>query len=164
VKGFATLLKPEGVVTFEFPHVLNMIREVQFDTIYHEHFSYLSLVAVDRVLATAGLKAFDVTLLPTHGGSLRLFVGHAGHVRPLLPLWRRVRRSAPQRWTDVTGYEGFADRVAAARDSFSAFLAQARGEGRTVAAYGAAAKGRCPSRMRVASDLTSIALLKGNRN
>ncbi|MDP1987787.1 class I SAM-dependent methyltransferase, partial [Phenylobacterium sp.] len=76
VAGFREVLKPEGVLTFEFPHFLNMLEMVQFDTIYHEHFSYLSLLAVAQVLRANGLRAFDVELLPTHGGSLRLFCAH----------------------------------------------------------------------------------------
>ncbi len=77
VAGFKELLAPHGVVTFEFPHLLNLIDDVQFDTIYHEHFFYLSLVAVDKIMASAGLRVFDAQQLPTHGGSLRLFVCHA---------------------------------------------------------------------------------------
>ena len=73
VKGFATLLKPTGVATFEFPHVLNMVRQNQFDTVYHEHFSYLSLTTVKRIFEKQGLNIFDVEELPTHGGSLRVF-------------------------------------------------------------------------------------------
>ena len=76
VGGFEILLGPEGVVTFEFPHVLNLINQVQFDTIYHEHYSYLSLVVVERVLATAKMRVFDVDELPTHGGSLRIYACH----------------------------------------------------------------------------------------
>jgi SAM-dependent methyltransferase len=77
VAGFALLLEPDGVATFEFPHLLNLIRETQFDTIYHEHFSYLSLVAVEKIFAATSLRAFDVEELPTHGGSLRLFACRA---------------------------------------------------------------------------------------
>ncbi len=77
VAGFALLLKPDGVATFEFPHLLNLIRETQFDTIYHEHFSYLSLVAVEKIFAATGLRAFDVEEIATHGGSLRLFACRA---------------------------------------------------------------------------------------
>jgi hypothetical protein len=73
VAGFAILLKPQGVATFEFPHLLNLINENQFDTIYHEHFSYLSLTAVDRIFSANGLMLFDVEQHPTHGGSLRVF-------------------------------------------------------------------------------------------
>ena len=73
VKGFANLLKPNGVATFEFPHLLRLLAEVQFDTIYHEHFSYLSLTTVERIFEANGLSVFDVEEIPTHGGSLRVF-------------------------------------------------------------------------------------------
>jgi SAM-dependent methyltransferase len=142
VQGFATLLKPEGVVTFEFPHILMMIREVQFDTIYHEHFSYLSLVAVERVLAAAGLEAFDVEHLATHGGSLRLYVGLRDRGRAASPALLAARQGELDAGLDrLAGYAGFGARVEGVRASFLAFLATARREGRKVAAYGAAAKG-----------------------
>lgn len=140
--GFAEVLKPEGVVTFEFPHLLNLINEVQFDTIYHEHYSYLSLVVVERVLAAVGLRVFDVEELPTHGGSLRVFACHreAGHKEQLgLTRVRAKERAAGLDHADA--YDGFAPRVEAVRDGFRAFIAGARAEGRRVAAYGAAAKG-----------------------
>jgi SAM-dependent methyltransferase len=140
--GFAVLLKPDGVATFEFPHLLNLIRKTQFDTIYHEHFSYLSLIAVEKIFAATGLSAFDVEEIETHGGSLRLFACRAD-ASP-----RRTQRLADLRAKEreagldaLDAYRGFAPRVEAAKRSFLAFLAQARAEGKTVAAYGAAAKG-----------------------
>lgn len=142
VGGFADILKPEGVATFEFPHLLNLIRELQFDTIYHEHFSYLSLVAVERVLAACGLAAFDVEALPTHGGSLRLYVCREGAgfaPTPRLEAARGAERAA--RLDAIEGYAGFAQKVEAVKASFLEFLARAKAEGKTVAAYGAAAKG-----------------------
>jgi SAM-dependent methyltransferase len=142
VAGFAEILKPGGVATFEFPHVLNLIRELQFDTIYHEHFSYLSLVAVERVLGANSLTAFDVEELPTHGGSLRLFVCREGADRaptPRLEAARSAERAA--RLDAIEGYAGFAEKVEAVKTSFLNFLARAKAEGKTVAAYGAAAKG-----------------------
>ncbi len=81
VAGFALLLKPEGVATFEFPHLLRLVSETQFDTIYHEHFSYLSLTAVVRIFTANGLRVFDVEELPTHGGSLRVFAQRANAIR-----------------------------------------------------------------------------------
>lgn len=142
VTGFKVLLKPDGVVTFEFPHVLNLIEQVQFDTIYHEHFSYLSLVAVDKVLAACGLAAFDVDELPTHGGSLRLFAGHQGAARTASAALEDVRRrERAARLDSLDGYAGYAARVEAVKRSFAAFLDRARREGKRVAAYGAAAKG-----------------------
>lgn len=140
--GFAILLKPQGVATFEFPHLLNLIQEVQFDTIYHEHFSYLSLLAVENVLARSGLRAFDVEKLPTHGGSLRLFVCHAAadyiESESLAGLRALERANGIDR---LEGYQGFASNVEKVCEAFVAFMKKAKEEGKTVAAYGAAAKG-----------------------
>ena len=82
VAGMARLLKPEGVITLEFPHLERLIAENQFDTIYHEHFSYFSLITIERLAARHGLKLIDVEELPTHGGSLRVYLAHAGSARP----------------------------------------------------------------------------------
>lgn len=142
VAGFREVLKPEGVLTFEFPHFLNMLELVQFDTIYHEHFSYLSLLAVAQVLAANGLRAFDVELLPTHGGSLRLFCAHEESSHQETEALKSLRaREAAAGLDRLETYDGYTARVEAVRDSFLAFLAKAKAEGKTVAAYGAAAKG-----------------------
>lgn len=142
VAGFAEILKPEGVSTFEFPHLLNLIRELQFDTIYHEHFSYLSLVAVERVLEACGLRAFDVERLSTHGGSLRLFVCRKGARHAATPRLEEARADERAAGLDrIEGYAGFAEKVDGVKAGFLAFLARAKAEGKTVAAYGAAAKG-----------------------
>jgi SAM-dependent methyltransferase len=142
VAGFALLLKSGGVATFEFPHLLNLIRETQFDTIYHEHFSYLSLVAVETIFAAAGLRAFDVEELPTHGGSLRLYACRAeapyGETDSLMALRVKEHEAGLD---SLSAYRGFAPRVEAVKRSFLAFLERARSEGKTVATYGAAAKG-----------------------
>jgi SAM-dependent methyltransferase len=142
IAGFPQVLKAEGVLTFEFPHLLNLIDEVQFDTIYHEHFSYLSLLALEPVLNANGLRPFDAERLPTHGGSLRLFCVHVGSMREetqaLADLRQAERSGGLQR---LATYEGFPSRVEAVRDSFLQFLAGAKADGRKVAAYGAAAKG-----------------------
>lgn len=142
VAGFQHVLKPEGVLTFEFPHLLNLIEKVQFDTIYHEHYSYLSLLAVEKVLRTHGLRPFDVELLPTHGGSLRLFCAHqdAAHqeTQALGDLRAREQAAGLDR---PEGYDGFTKRVEEVRRGFLDFLRQAQAEGKTIAAYGAAAKG-----------------------
>jgi SAM-dependent methyltransferase len=142
VAGFATLLAPQGVVTFEFPHVLNLIEKVQFDTIYHEHFSYLSLVAVEKVFAAVGLKAIDVEELPTHGGSLRLFAAllQSSH-QPSARLEALRAKEHAAGLDTLAGYEGFAAKVAEVKRGFLAFLAQAKAAGKKIAAYGAAAKG-----------------------
>jgi hypothetical protein len=142
VAGFPHVLKAQGVLTFEFPHLLNLIEKVQFDTIYHEHFSYLSLLAVEKVLRANGMRPFDVELLPTHGGSLRLFCCHdaAAHeeTQGLRDLRAREHAAGLDR---LETYGGFTARVETVRKDFLAFLARARAEGKTVAAYGAAAKG-----------------------
>jgi SAM-dependent methyltransferase len=140
--GFRHVLKPEGVLTFEFPHLLNLIEQVQFDTIYHEHFSYLSLLAVEQVMQASGLRVFDVELLPTHGGSLRLFVCHAGSGHEETEALRALRqREAAAGLSDIASYAGFTPRVEAVRASFRAFLDKAKADGKRIAAYGAAAKG-----------------------
>jgi hypothetical protein len=141
--GFAALLKPSGVATFEFPHLLRLMEQSQFDTIYHEHFSYLSLTAVRSVFEKAGLAIFDVLELPTHGGSLRVFAQrrntgvHAAResVAELLATEERagIRTSAY--------YEGLQGRAERIRDDLLRFLHEARNAGKCVAAYGAAAKG-----------------------
>jgi len=140
--GFRELLKDEGALTFEFPHLLNLIQKVQFDTIYHEHFSYLSLLAVEQVLRANGLRPFDVERLSTHGGSLRLYCCHlgAGHEETAALAALRAEEQAAGLGRIET-YAGFAPRVEAVRDSFRAFLAAEKAAGRRLAAYGAAAKG-----------------------
>lgn len=142
VGGMPAVLKPEGVATLEFPHLLTLIDGNQFDTIYHEHYSYLSLIALLPVFSRAGLRVFDVERLPTHGGSLRLFLCHdgAGHretenVATLRDEERRAGLDGP----DV--YAVFAERVREARRALLSFVIDARRTGRRVAAYGAAAKG-----------------------
>lgn len=143
VAGFATLLKPQGVATFEFPHLLSLLTHTQFDTIYHEHFSYLSLTALQAVFTAAGLQVFDVETLPTHGGSLRLFVQRedtgAHPVTAQLAATLDTERQAGL--ADETGYrhlQAAADKV---KNDFVAFLIEAKRAGKRVMAYGAAAKG-----------------------
>ena len=143
VAGIAILLKPEGTVTIEFPHLLKLIEHVEFDTIYHEHYSYISLYAIEQVFKRFGLRIHDVEELPTHGGSLRIFATHADRAgvidSPQLIALRAEEAAAGV--ADAVMYQRFAERVEACRASVLAFLAQAKAEGRTVAAYGAAAKG-----------------------
>ena len=142
VAGFAAVLKPNGVVTFEFPHLLNLIEQVQFDTIYHEHYSYLSLLVVERVLRSTGLRAFDVELQPTHGGSLRVHACLAGGPHSARASLRAVRAAERKAGLDKAAtYDGFAERVAHVREEFRAFIAERHATGRRIAAYGAAAKG-----------------------
>ncbi len=142
VAGFPLVLKPEGVLTFEFPHLLKLIELVQFDTIYHEHFSYLSLLAVEKVLAANGMKAFDVEQLPTHGGSLRLFCARADSSHAETGALRDLRAAEAAAGLDTRApYASFTPRAEAVRDGLLAFLDRAEAEGKKVAAYGAAAKG-----------------------
>ncbi|MFN4355707.1 methyltransferase domain-containing protein [Parvibaculum sp.] len=143
VAGFATLLKPEGVSTFEFPHLLKLVAENQFDTIYHEHYSYLSLSAVARVFEKNGLALFDVEELPTHGGSLRAFAqradtGSREKTTRLAALLEAERRAGVE---GEALYAGFQKRAEKVKDDFTAFLIDAKRKGLKVAAYGAAAKG-----------------------
>jgi len=143
VAGFAVLLKPDGVATFEFPHLQRLVEGCQFDTIYHEHFSYLSLLAVDSIFASNGLQIFDVAELPTHGGSLRVFAQRADRaVRPrnatvaaMLARERAIGMAGPA-WYGTLQLA--AERI---KHDLLAFLVTEKRAGRTVAGYGAAAKG-----------------------
>jgi SAM-dependent methyltransferase len=143
VRGFAILLKPHGCATFEFQHVLRLIQQNQFDTIYHEHFSYLSLTAVMRILAANGLTGFDVEELPTHGGSLRVFAQCTD--TGVQPVSDNVSAMLTQE--DIAGitgaalYTNFQARAEKVKDDFVAYLIEAKREGLKVATYGAAAKG-----------------------
>jgi SAM-dependent methyltransferase len=143
VAGFALLLKPDGVATFEFPHLLRLVQGSQFDTIYHEHYSYLSLTAVATIFAGQGLAIFDVEQLVTHGGSLRVYVQRADSGR--LPGNPRVReRLHEEEAAGMNGaafYAGFQERAEKIKDDLLRFLLAAKEEGLSVAAYGAAAKG-----------------------
>ncbi|QRM45046.1 class I SAM-dependent methyltransferase [Rhizobium sp. BG4] len=142
VRGFQIVLKPEGVATFEFPHLLRMIEGLQFDTIYHEHYSYISLLAAERIFEACGLKVFDVEELSTHGGSLRVYAQRNDGVRA--PTERLLAmREEEERFglKDMRTYREFGTKIAAVCDAFRDFLRQARDEDKVVAAYGAAAKG-----------------------
>jgi SAM-dependent methyltransferase len=143
VAGIAVLLKPEGTVTIEFPHLLTLIEHVEFDTIYHEHYSYFSLFASEQVFARHGLRIYDVEELPTHGGSLRIFASHAGraHIDDSAALVAVRRQESAAGLPDLHTYSRFAERVEDCRRSLLTFFAAAKREGKTVAAYGAAAKG-----------------------
>jgi len=143
VAGFTVLLKPNGVATFEFPHLMQLMALNQFDTIYHEHFSYLSLTAVQRIFATNGLTIFDLEEHPTHGGSLRVFAQRADTGKQ--PVSDHVAKIICEE--DAIGiqtekyYLAFQARAKKVKDDFVTFLADAKRQGKTVAAYGAAAKG-----------------------
>lgn len=143
VAGFAVLLKPEGVATFEFPHLMRLVEENQFDTIYHEHFSYLFLHVVKRICEHNGLSVFDVEELSTHGGSIRVFAQrkdkgpHAtsSHITELL------QREAAAGMMAVGYYAGFQSKADKVKNDLLTFLIEVRRAGKKVAAYGAAAKG-----------------------
>ncbi len=141
--GFARLLKPDGVATFEFPHLIQLIDHKQFDTIYHEHFSYLSFTTVNRILQSNGLLVFDVEELSTHGGSLRVFAQKAG-TGPY-PVSAKVNAMLEKEKSggihNKAYYEGFQARADEVKNRFLAFLLEANRQGKTVVGYGAAAKG-----------------------
>jgi SAM-dependent methyltransferase len=143
VAGFTKLLKPEGVATFEFPHLLKMIEQSQFDTIYHEHFSYLSLTAVSSIFEANELTIFDVEELPTHGGSLRVFAQRSDHGSHILKssVVTILDMEAAAGLTRFEGYVGFQERADRIKDELLEFLIKTKREGKRVAAYGAAAKG-----------------------
>jgi hypothetical protein len=143
VEGFRILLKADGVATFEFPHLLHLIAQNEFDTIYHEHYSYLSLHAVEQVLAAHGMQVFDVEELPTHGGSLRLFVQHTGKAcRPVESGVAKLReKERLAGLTELAGYQGFESRVRKVKRDLLRFLIAAREDGKSVVGYGAPAKG-----------------------
>jgi SAM-dependent methyltransferase len=143
IGGFSQLLKPHGVATFEFPHLMRLVADCQFDTIYHEHFSYLSLTTVGRMFEANGLSVFDVEELPTHGGSLRIYAQRrdAG-TRSIEPaVGRLLGIEAEAGLSSAAYYEGFQRRADDIRDVLMSFLIEARRAGRAVGAYGAAAKG-----------------------
>lgn len=141
-RGLAALLKPEGVVTLEFPHLLQLVRHTQFDTVYHEHFSYLSLGAVQRIFSAAGLRVWDVDELPTHGGSLRVYGCHAGATRAatgrVAEVLAQEQAEGLERAEAYTAFQARADKV---KNELMAFLIEQKRAGKRVAAYGAAAKG-----------------------
>lgn len=141
--GFAALLKPNGVSTFEFPHLLQLVSENQFDTIYHEHYSYLSLTAVKRIFERNGLTVFDVEKLPTHGGSLRVYAqrSDSGAHDVSKNVSDLLSAEASAGMTSADFYNGFQAKADRVKNDFLAFLIDAKRAGKTVAGYGAAAKG-----------------------
>lgn len=146
IKGFAAglraLVKDEGMVTLEFPHLLRLIERRQYDTIYHEHFSYLSLLTASRALQTAGLRVVDVDELTTHGGSLRVYARpqeSAGE--PAAGVKAVLAAEEAAGLHTVAGHEGFAPAVLKIKSDLLGFLLQAAAQGRTVAGYGAPGKG-----------------------
>ena len=143
VKGMKILLKPGGVITLEFPHLMRLMEENQFDTIYHEHFSYFSFHTARQVMAAQGLTVFDVEEVSTHGGSLRIYACHQGDESK--PTGERVQKLAAREKaaavTDLQTYFYFGDKVKRTKRKFLDFLITAKNEGRSVVGYGAPAKG-----------------------
>lgn len=143
VQGMKILLKPGGVITMEFPHLVRLVEENQFDTIYHEHFSYFSFLTVEKIFAAHGLVLFDVQELPTHGGSLRIFARHAeDSTKPVGPRVGELRnREIAAGYNRLETYFQFAEQVKETKRKLLEFLISAKREGKKIAAYGAAAKG-----------------------
>lgn len=142
VAGFSILLKPEGVSTFEFPHLLRLMEQRQFDTIYHEHFCYLSLTTVAKIFETHGLRVFDVEEIPTHGGSLRVYACHRGATHSETPaVSNLLKRECIFGLRDLACYASFQEEVKALKRDLLAFLIEAKRAGKRVAGYGAPAKG-----------------------
>ena len=143
VAGMKILLKPEGVITMEFPHLMRLMDENQFDTIYHEHFSYFSFTTVEKVFAAHGLTLFDVEELSTHGGSLRIYGTHSENAEQ--PVTRRLidlkAREEAAGFTRLETYLSFAKKVEETKRNLLRFLIKAKQEGKSIAGYGAPGKG-----------------------
>ncbi|HEV3223248.1 MAG TPA: class I SAM-dependent methyltransferase [Puia sp.] len=143
VAGMKIILKEDGVITMEFPHLLKLIENNQFDTIYHEHFSYLSFYTTQKIFESQGLTIFDVEEIPTHGGSLRIFAKHIENKS--LPVSENVKdlmqKEKKEGILNIDSYKNFQAKAQCIKLEFLSFLIQAKKEGKKVAAYGAAAKG-----------------------
>ncbi len=142
VKGMGVLLAGQGIITMEFPHLMRLYDECQIDTIYHEHFSYFSLISVEKIFAAHGLTLFDVEELPTHGGSLRIYAQHNGTGSH--PISRRVNdlrtREMVAGFGDLDHYGSFEERALSTKHKLIEFLEDAKRRGKTVVGYGAPAK------------------------
>jgi len=143
VRGMKILLKPQGVITMEFPHLVRLMEENQFDTIYHEHFSYFSLLAAEKIFAAHGLALFDVEELPTHGGSLRIYARHTEDgTRPVGARIHELRM-----WEEAAGltrmdtYQAFSEKVKETKRKLLEFLICVKREGKSICGYGAPGKG-----------------------
>lgn len=141
-RGIAAALKPEGTITLEFPHLLRLIENNQFDTVYHEHFSYLSVHAAQSIFHAAGLRLYDVEELPTHGGSVRLYGCHIESSIPELPTLSRIlQQEVNHGLLTIQTYQTFQTKADQVKDELLSFLIEQKRLGKAVAAYGAAAKG-----------------------
>ena len=143
VRGLKTALKPDGLITMEFPHLARLMEETQFDTIYHEHFSYFSFLAVEKIFREHGLAVFDVEELPTHGGSLRIFAAHAEDAgKSFSPRVGALRaRELENGYGSIDHYLGFQKKVQAVKRSLLQILIGIKNEGKKIVGYGAPAKG-----------------------
>lgn len=146
VNGLKIILKPKGIITMEFPHLMKLVDEVQFDTIYHEHFSYFSFLTVKKVFNAHGLTLFDVEELPTHGGSLRIYACHADDKSiPKAFGTQRIaeleKREINAGYADINFYLHFSEKVKSIKRNIMKFLIQAKEDGKTIVGYGAPAKG-----------------------
>lgn len=143
VKSLKILLKDNGIITMEFPHIMQLILNNQFDTIYHEHFSYFSLFTIIRIFEKHGLHIVNVEELPTHGGSLRIYASHnRSHIMENLDNVRDVLEKEKQmKLNELKGYMGFQEKVSKVKNDLLKFLLKQKKDGKTIAAYGAAAKG-----------------------
>lgn len=141
-RGLKAALKPGGTITLEFPHLMQLLEHTQFDTVYHEHFSYLSLYTVSSIFEAAGLRVWNVEQLSTHGGSLRVYGCHTNDYRQTTPLVSALRDEEVQRGLQSMGvYNNFQVKANQVKDNLLAFLIEQKRAGKKVAAYGAAAKG-----------------------
>jgi SAM-dependent methyltransferase len=143
VQGFSILLKPNGIATFEFPHVLNLMNNNQFDTIYHEHYSYLSFTAVCNIFDFNGLAVFDVEQIPTHGGSLRVFaqLSDSGSYKVNTNVVDLLEKEDRAGMNSINTYRGFQEQAEDIKNNFLSFLIKTKNNGHSVVGYGAAAKG-----------------------
>jgi hypothetical protein len=143
VAGIKILLKPQGIATLEFPHLVRLMEQNQFDTIYHEHFSYFSLISVEKIFAAHGLTLFDVEEIPTHGGSIRIYARHAADdSKPVTSRLTVLRdREIALGLNGMAAYSSFEEQVKATKRNLLDFLIQARRAGKKIAGYGAPGKG-----------------------
>ncbi|CAG0940574.1 partial C-methyltransferase, partial [Candidatus Brocadiaceae bacterium] len=143
VKGMKIILKPGGVITMEFPHLMRLMDENQFDTIYHEHFSYFSLITVDKIFASHGLTLFDVDEIPTHGGSLRIYARHTDDASK--PIGKKIidlkKREESLGFTHLEHYFSFSEKLKETKRKILTFLIEAKRNGKSIVGYGAPAKG-----------------------
>lgn len=143
VRGMKMILKPKGVITMEFPHLMKLIEGNQFDTIYHEHFSYFSFIVVEKIFKSQGLSIFDVDELPTHGGSLRIYVCHSEDISKSVE--QKVadlkKREEAAGFKNIEYYLSFSEKVKETKRRILTFLIQAKKKGKSIAGYGAPAKG-----------------------